>query len=329
MDEMDDIESAGQILSNSSTKVVYLISLLKKKLQIYGPEMKALIFVTRRHTAKNVHHIIQKFSQVDENFTIKSDFMVGNNSSVPDSIEQILQNKWNRKVIERFKKNEINVIVSTSVLEEGIDLQMCNLVISLDVPKEFRSYVQSKGRARMRESNYIIMCPEENYAGLQIKLKEWNDVDAKLKNVSQHFAPVWGRPLNSQNFHSLPPSPVVLNSCLNFQYLIGKTIDRPEPMEIDIQNEFADELIPPFRTSKGAVLERTSAIQLLNRYCQTMPNDMFSSSQVIWNTTNSDGGVVVTLMLPIQSVVKDVVVVSGFFPRFSGLLLMKISIGLF
>ncbi|KAG4075988.1 hypothetical protein HA402_003814 [Bradysia odoriphaga] len=273
VDEMEDVESAGQILSNSSTKVVYLISILKKKLQIYGPKMKALIFVTRRHTAKNIHHIIQKFGQVDENFTIKSDFMVGNNSSVPESIEQVLENKWNRKVIERFKKGEINVIVSTSVLEEGIDLQMCNLVISYDVPKEFRSYVQSKGRARMRQSNYIIMCPEEKYTGLLVKLKEWNEVDARLKT-----------------------------------YLIGKTIDRPEPMEEDIQNEFDDALIPPYRTSIGAVLERTSAIQLLNRYCQTMPNDMFTSSQVIWDTIESAEGVVVTLMLPIQSVIKDVVV---------------------
>lgn len=84
-------------------------------------------------------------------------------------------------------------------------------------------------------------------------------------------------------------------------------------MEEDIQNEFHDALIPPFRTPKGAILERTSAIQLLNRYCQTMPNDMFTNSQVIWDTIDSQGGVVVTLMLPIQSVVKDVVVVSGFF----------------
>lgn len=184
VDEMDDIENVGHILSNSSTKVVYLISLLKKHLKIYGPDLKALIFVTRRHTAKNIYHIIQKCKEIDPNFAIHSDFMVGNNSSVPDSIEQILQNKWNRQVLDRFKKNKINVIVATSVLEEGIDLQMCNLVISYDLPKEFRGYIQSKGRARMRGSNYIIMCPDENFSSLQVKLKEWNEVDDKLKTVS-------------------------------------------------------------------------------------------------------------------------------------------------
>lgn len=92
--------------------------------------------------------------------------------------------------------------------------------------------------------------------------------------------------------------------------MVGKTIDRPEPLEEDIKKEFADTLIPIFRTPKGAILERTSAIQLLNRYCQTMPNDMFNKSQIIWDSTDASEGVVVKLLLPIQSVVKDAVVVS-------------------
>ncbi|KAJ6637389.1 Endoribonuclease Dicer [Pseudolycoriella hygida] len=273
MDEMDEIDSAGQILSNSSTKIIYLISLLKKHILLYGPELKALVFVTRRNSARSIYHIIQKCSEFDPEFLIRADFMVGNNSGLPDSIEQKLQNKWNRQVLERFKDNKINVIVTTSVLEEGIDLQMCNLVISYDLPKEFRSYIQSKGRARMTISNYILMCPSEDYAKLLTKLVEWQDIDDKLKI-----------------------------------YLIGKTIDRREPLQEDIDNEFADTLIVPFRTRKDAVLERTSAIQLLNRYCQTMPNDMFTNSQVVWKSDETNEGTVVSLILPIQSIVKETIV---------------------
>lgn len=181
---MDEIDSVDQILSNSSTKVVYLVSLLRKYLRIYGADLKALIFVTRRQAAKNIHHIIQRCSQLDSEFTIRSDFMVGNNSSIPEAIEQVLENKYNRQVITRFKDNKINTIVSTSVLEEGIDLQMCNLVISYDRPENFRAYIQSKGRARMRGSRYIIMCPDQAYSTLQNKLKDWNQVDDNLKTVS-------------------------------------------------------------------------------------------------------------------------------------------------
>lgn len=52
---------------------------------------------------------------------------------------------------------ECNLLISTSILEEGIDLPKCNLVIRYNVPKYFRSYAQSKGRARAPESFFLLM----------------------------------------------------------------------------------------------------------------------------------------------------------------------------
>ena len=50
-----------------------------------------------------------------------------------------------QKTLEAFRCKRLNVLVSTSVLEEGIDITQCNLVIRFDRIQEFRSYVQSKG----------------------------------------------------------------------------------------------------------------------------------------------------------------------------------------
>ena len=36
--------------------------------------------------------------------------------------------------IERFRKGESNVLIATSVVEEGFDVPECNLVIRLDAP---------------------------------------------------------------------------------------------------------------------------------------------------------------------------------------------------
>ena len=60
------------------------------------------------------------------------------------------------KTLKAFKNGDLNIIVSTSVLEEGVDIRICNLVIRFDKPKTFRPYVQSRGRARAKESNYIL-----------------------------------------------------------------------------------------------------------------------------------------------------------------------------
>lgn len=183
--EEDDHDSAT-ILTNSSPKIIHLFMYLRKYLQENDPkELKALVFVQRRHSAKNLYHVMKRFAESEgARFPVHADFMVGNNSTMPESVEAVLENKRNREVVKRFRKNEINLIVASSVLEEGVDLQMCNLVMSVDTPSSFRSYVQSKGRARMSTSNYVIMTPIGEYSGLLARLAEYKEVDAVLKEVS-------------------------------------------------------------------------------------------------------------------------------------------------
>ena len=64
---------------------------------------------------------------------------------------------------------ECNLLIGTSVLEEGIDIPKCNLVIRFDVPTAYRSYVQSKGRARTHDALFISMIETKQ---TQIFIKE-------------------------------------------------------------------------------------------------------------------------------------------------------------
>lgn len=50
--------------------------------------------------------------------------------------------------IEKFKNNAINVLIATSVIEEGLDISTCNLVICLNEILNVKSFIQTKGRAR-------------------------------------------------------------------------------------------------------------------------------------------------------------------------------------
>ena len=197
-DEEDDdngtgrIDSRTKILPNSSRKVQQLLLFLTTHMKKYGPDrkMKGIIFVKRRHTAKCLAHIIKRYVQSEPVLDIRPDFMVGSNSNLPGDIEQILANKQNRKVLERFKKNEINLIVASNVLEEGIDIQVCNLIVMYDIPETFRSYVQSKGRARMAQSDYVIMVSSAEQNKLTGKIREWREINDILKRVSNHNAPL-------------------------------------------------------------------------------------------------------------------------------------------
>lgn len=179
-------ESRSRILTNSAPKVQQLLQFLYNfTKECCGKELKAIIFVERRRTAKILSHVIKRYATgIGEPIAIWADFMVGNNSKIPDSIESLLCNKSNRKVVENFKQNDLNVIVSTSVLEEGIDIQECNLVVMYDLPKTFRAYAQSKGRARMANSQYVMFAPIGGRGKLEQKLSEWKVVNDILRNVS-------------------------------------------------------------------------------------------------------------------------------------------------
>ncbi|XP_055622059.1 endoribonuclease Dicer [Toxorhynchites rutilus septentrionalis] len=271
---MSGIDIKEKLTMFSSTKVRQLIARLE---DIYkghddNMNMKTLIFVERRYTAKVLYHLLKiYFSLTDNVESIVPDFMVGSNGTMPESIDQILNAKKDRKVLERFRKNETNTIITTRVLEEGIDLQMCNVVIKYDHPQTFASYEQSKGRARMKNSSYVVMLDNSKKDDFVKKYRLYKAIETELQRC-----------------------------------LVGKTINRPEPLESDVHNELCNELIPPFYTSKGAKLDALSSIQLLNRYCMGMPRDAFTNTNVSWERTDlKNGHVIVSVLLPLQSTIKE------------------------
>lgn len=270
---MMGLDVKEKLVRFSSKKIRQLIRQLETMYEANNDKSsKTLVFVQRRFSAKVLYHLLKiYFSQTDDAALIIPDFMVGNNGSMPESIEQILSAKKDRRVLERFRKNETNVIVTTNVLEEGIDLQMCNTVIKYDYPQTFASYEQSKGRARMRDSHYLVMLNQAKKEDFLEKFRLYKAIEEQLRKC-----------------------------------LIGKTINRPEPLESDVHKELYNEVIPPYFTSKGAKLDALSAIQLLNRYCMGMPRDAFTNTNVTWERIDlPDGKIVVEVLLPLQSTVRE------------------------
>lgn len=81
-----------------------------------------------------------------------------------------MKSKDQNKILRRFRNEEFNVLVATSVVEEGLDVKKCNVVIRFDGLNNYRAYVQSKGRARAKDSKFIVLAEK----------KECNDIQRNL-----------------------------------------------------------------------------------------------------------------------------------------------------
>ncbi len=104
---------------------------------------KGLVFVRTRYEAKAMSDWIADSKRLAM-AGIHPGMIVGHTTNKKDSMTQAEQ----KEVIEQFRNGDINLLMATSVAEEGLDIPACNLVmryqyIASDIKKE-----QAEGRAR-------------------------------------------------------------------------------------------------------------------------------------------------------------------------------------
>ncbi|XP_028625044.1 interferon-induced helicase C domain-containing protein 1 [Grammomys surdaster] len=62
-----------------------------------------------------------------------------------------------KEVISKFRTGEINLLIATTVAEEGLDIKECNIVIRYGLVTNEIAMVQARGRARADESTYVLV----------------------------------------------------------------------------------------------------------------------------------------------------------------------------
>lgn len=186
---MKKYSESEQIEKFSSDKILKLIDIFREYKHTSNEELCAIIFTKRRFTAKILYHIIDALRNSNNEFKhLKPDYMVGYNSNPYNATrENLFISKKNKQVIESFRNKETNVIVSSSVLEEGVDMQKCTLVVRFDLPEDYRGYIQSKGRARHKSSIYCMMVEHSEFSKFHSKYQEYQAVEGTLNTVSFAF----------------------------------------------------------------------------------------------------------------------------------------------
>jgi Fanconi anemia group M protein len=140
-------------------------------------ESRILVFVKLRNSVKN---IVSKLKNIPP---IKPIRFVGQATKSED--DKGLSQKQQIEILDQFKEGQYNVLVSTNVGEEGLDISECDLVVFYDVVASEIRLIQRKGRtARHREGKVVILYSkntrDEIY--LKIALNKLKRMNVNLRN---------------------------------------------------------------------------------------------------------------------------------------------------
>jgi len=159
---------------------VLIEALLNEKMDFESNDMEfsGIIFVTRRDVVIALAEVLQHHPFTKDTFHVGS--LLGNSSDSRRTsfldITRSLITQTTAETLADFKLGYKNLIVSTSVAEEGIDVQSCCSVIRWDLPQNMISWAQSRGRARKKKSTFVIMTE----IGQDPSVLRWEDLERQM-----------------------------------------------------------------------------------------------------------------------------------------------------
>ena len=164
-----------------SPKCIALLHILHNELRRVGHrEFKTLVLVQRRKVAEMVSVLINQSP-----LPIVSDFLISSVSK-GGAMNAKMTSSQQRDHLSRFHitdssdEDRIDVLVATSLLEEGLDIPSCKLVVKFNDTLSSKQDVQCKGRARHRNSRYIHIIHENDEERATRRLKRYKEFQTEI-----------------------------------------------------------------------------------------------------------------------------------------------------
>jgi ERCC4-related helicase len=193
---------------------------------------KILVFTQYRDTAKHIVEVLEKNG-------IKTSRFVGQAKRIGD--EGMKQNEQ-VAILESFRNGDFDVLVATSIAEEGLDIPEVDLVIFYEpISSEIR-YIQRKGRAGRKSSGSVIILATKDTIDMRHLYSSKMRVD-KMMNSLNNINTIL-KPLN-RSF--IPPNPmtseelfIIENKKKRLEQRLLKRVESEIPCDglsdIDIKN---------------------------------------------------------------------------------------------
>jgi len=162
---------------------------LEKQMNPEHEELRALIFVQQKTTAHILtYHLNNDIDIINSQLQATP---LHSTTTTSPSASISFSKSMAKKSLDEFSLGIKNILVTTTVAEEGMDISKSNCVIRFDPIQTGVSFVQGRGRARQENSSHIITSQRndrpieifENVENIQAKLSS-NYVPSKSKDIT-------------------------------------------------------------------------------------------------------------------------------------------------
>ncbi|KAL2351930.1 P-loop containing nucleoside triphosphate hydrolase protein [Cryomyces antarcticus] len=173
---MSPLEPGLGTMLGMSPKVQTLVDLL---VQEANPSFTGIIFVDQRATVAALAQVLSTHPETRDLFSIGTFVGMSSFSNRKVNIADVVEPQEQQQKLLDFRVGKKNLIIATSVLEEGIDVPACSITICFDEPRNLVSFIQRRGRARKQNSKYVVLIPDldstatpERWLSLEKDMKE-------------------------------------------------------------------------------------------------------------------------------------------------------------
>nr|XP_019945214.1 PREDICTED: interferon-induced helicase C domain-containing protein 1 [Paralichthys olivaceus] len=138
-------------------------------------EARGIIFTKTRRSAIALSHWIQENSKFAD-IGVKASYVIGGGDQ---SVVKPMTPAEQKDVLKNFHNGDVNLLIATTVAEEGLDIPACNFVIRYGLVTNEISMIQAEGRGRAEDSSYTLVDVKNS----GVAEKEWvNEYRKKMMN---------------------------------------------------------------------------------------------------------------------------------------------------
>ena len=139
-------------IRKGSNRLSHMCNSLVDRYENSNGDVRAILFTTRKISVYILQHALSKME--DLGLSYKLGILCGAGWI---GCHRKMDEEDHRETIDLFRQGKINLLIATTVAEEGLNVPDADFVIRYDAVQNPVSFVQGRGRARMEKSEQLIL----------------------------------------------------------------------------------------------------------------------------------------------------------------------------